>query len=383
MFKQVINFIFEKKSLMKKVIIFLFVFAGLLSLNSCFIGKEMVVWFPSINDYKHFPSHQLKASPEPFHFYKAPKTIVPEPIIKFGYDSTISFEQFLEKNNTIAFLIIRNDTILYEHYFAGYADSIWGSSFSMAKSFTSGLIGFAVQDGLININDPITKYVPGLKNPSIQKVTIKHLLQMTSGIKYIEHYKNPFASVALDYYGRNLKHAFHRLKTEVPPGTRFKYQSINTQLLGFALKNVLNNKTLTEYMQEKIWTPVGAEYPASWSIDSRKYNMEKTFCCINATARDFAKYGRLYLNKGNWNGKQLLDKNWIINSTKIDSSEGSEPYYQYQWWLPPETHDFVADGLLGQFIYVSPERNLIMVRLGKNEGKINFWRFLVELSKQY
>ncbi len=368
---------------MKKIILYLLFLAGLAGLNSCFIGKEMIVWFPSINDYKHFPSHPLKASPEPFHFFKTTKTVAPQPIVEFGYDSTVSFEQFLEKNNTIAFLIIRNDTILYEHYFADYADSIWGSSFSMAKSFTSGLIGFAVQDGLININDPITKYVHGLKDPSMQKVTVKHLLQMTSGIKYIEHYKNPFSSVALDYYGRNLKHSFRRLKTEVPPGTRFKYQSINTQLLGFALKSVLNGKTLTEYLQEKIWVPLGMEYSGSWSIDSKKYDMEKTFCCINATARDFAKYGRLYLHKGNWNGKQLLNSAWVINSTKIDSSEGSKPYYQYQWWLPPGTNDFVADGLLGQFIYVSPEKNLIMIRLGKNEGKINFWRFLVKLSKQY
>lgn len=368
---------------MKKLFFVPLLATMLFSMNSCFIGKEMVVWFPSINDYKHFPSHPLYASQQPFYFHRTPKAVVPRPIEKFGFDSTMSFEQFMEANNTIAFLIIRNDTILYENYFAGYADSIWGTSFSMAKSFTSGLIGFAVQDGLININDPITKYVPDLKNPSMKNVTIKHLLQMTSGIKYIEHYKNPFSSVALDYYGRNLKHAFHRLKTEVPPGTRFKYQSINTQLLGFALKNVLRGKTLTEYMQEKIWSPIGAEYPGSWNIDSKKNGMEKTFCCINATARDFAKYGRLYLNKGNWNGTQLLDSAWVINSTKIDSSEGSKPYYQYQWWIPPRTNYFLADGLLGQFIFVHPDKNLVIVRLGKNEGKINFWQFIVQLSDQY
>ncbi len=368
---------------MRKAVLFFLLIASIFSLNSCFVARELQVWFPSIDDYKHFPSHPLTAAPEPFHFHTTDKQIVPKPMPAFGFDSTMTFEQFQETHNTIAFLIIRNDTILYENYFAGYADSIWGSSFSMAKSFTSGLIGFAVQDGLININDPITKYVPELKDPSMQKVTIKNLLQMTSGIRYIERYKNPFASVALDYYGGNLRHAFHRLKTEVPPGTRFKYQSINTQLLGFALKSVLNGKTLTEYMQEKIWTPCGMEYPASWSIDSKKNGMEKTFCCINATARDFAKYGRLYLNKGNWNGKQLLDSSWVINSTKLDTTDGSKPYYQYQWWLPPETHDFVADGLLGQFIYVCPGKNLIFVRLGKNEGKINFWRFLVALTKQF
>jgi len=368
---------------MKKAVFITLILSMLFTMNACFVGKEMVVWFPGIKDYKHFPSHPLHASPHPFHFYHSHQTITPQPIPSFGYDSTISFEQFLKDNNTTAFLIIRNDTILYENYFYGYADSIWGTSFSMAKSFTSGLIGFAIQDGLININDPITKYVPELKHPSMQKVTIKNLLQMTSGIKYIERYKNPFSSVALDYYGRNLKHSFHRLKTEVPPGTRFKYQSINTQLLGFALKNVLKGKTLTDYLQEKIWTPVGAEYDGSWSTDRKKNGMEKTFCCINATARDYAKYGRLYLNQGNWNGQQLLNKDWVINSTKIDTSEGSKPYYQFQWWIPPETHDFVADGLLGQFIYVSPEKKLIMIRLGKNEGKINFWQFLVAISKQF
>jgi len=373
-----------KKNLsMKKISLIALFFILIFSVSSCFIIKEIQVWFPSINDYKYFPSHQLYASETPYYFFRTKKEIEPAPIPSFGFDKNISFTDLLKKTNTTAFLIIRNDTILYEHYFYGYADSIWGSSFSMAKSFTSGLIGFAVQDGLINIDVPITQYIPELKHPSMKQVTIKHLLQMTSGIRYKENYKNPFSSVALDYYGKNLKHAFRRLKTEVAPGTRFKYQSVNTQLLGFALKSVLHNKTLTQYLQEKVWTPIGSEYPGSWNIDGKKNEMEKTFCCLNATARDYAKYGRLYLNKGMWNGKRLLNEEWITNSTKIDSSQGSKPYYQYQWWIPPGTHDFSAMGFLGQFIYISPEKKLIIVRLGKDEGKISFWKFLVALSKQF
>src|SRR3989338_7518669 len=126
-------------------------------------------------------------------------------------------------------------------------------------------------------------------------------------------------------------------------------------------------------MNEKIWSQIGTEYPATWSIDQGKDGMEKAFSSINATARDFAKFGRLFLHKGNWNGKQLISKTWTEESTKVDAQDGSAWYYQYQWWLPSKNGDFMANGHLGQYIYVNPAKDLIVVRLGKNEGKVNWW----------
>ena len=157
----------------------------------------------------------------------------------------------------------------------------------------------------------------------------------------------------------------------------------NTQLLGLILERALKNKTITQYLEEKIWIPFEMEYDASWSLDRKKNGIEKTFCCLNARARDFAKIGKLYLNNGQWNGKQIVSESWVKQSTKIDQTNGSAWYYQYQWWIPTYNGDFMAQGILGQFIYVHPKNNIIIVRLGKNTGNANWWKLLSDLGANY
>jgi CubicO group peptidase (beta-lactamase class C family) len=172
-----------------------------------------------------------------------------------------------------------------------------------------------------------------------------------------------------------------KLKLKGVPGESFEYVSGNTQLLGLVLERALKGKTVTQYFQERIWTPLEMEYDASWSIDRKKGGTEKTFCCVNARARDFAKIGRLYLNKGNWNGKQIVSKEWVEASTKASLKDGSVDYYQYQWWLPSTTGDFMAEGILGQYVYVNPAKNMVIVRMGKNNGRVdwsNFFRLIVK-----
>jgi CubicO group peptidase (beta-lactamase class C family) len=205
---------------------------------------------------------------------------------------------------------------------------------------------------------------------------------MTSGLKFNESYYNPFGDAATFYYGTKLRKSISKMKLETEPGTEFEYQSGNTQLLGLILERALKTKTVTQYLQEKIWTPLQMETPASWSIDKKKEGLEKTFCCINATAIDFAKFGRLYLNKGNWNGQQLISKDWVQESTKLDTTDGSVSYYQYQWWSARPGEDFFAEGILGQFIYVYPKKNLIIVRLGSSYDNVNWRRIFVKLSEQ-
>jgi CubicO group peptidase (beta-lactamase class C family) len=296
----------------------------------------------------------------------------------------IPFDKYLEDNNTVAFLIIKNDTIQYEKYFKGYDNESVVPSFSMAKSVTSILIGCAIDEGLIkSVDEPITNYISELKNNGFEKVTIKHLLQMTSGIRFNESYVNPFGDAASFYYGLNLRKEIEKMKLKTEPGKKFEYASGNTQLLGLVLERSLKEKTITSYLQEKIWTPLEMEYDASWSIDRKKNGLEKTFCCLNARARDFAKIGRLYKNKGNWNGKQIVSQKWVEESTKLDTSEGSANFYQYQWWLPTPNEDFMAEGILGQFVYVNPKKDLIIVRLGKNEGKADWWTIFTSLAKAY
>jgi CubicO group peptidase (beta-lactamase class C family) len=347
-------------------------------LSSCQLGRFVFYNFADIKDYKKFESRPLSANNSAFNFQTTSAGKVPKTI------NNIPFEKYLEDHKTVAFLIIKNDTIQYEKYFKGYDEQSIVPSFSMAKSVTSILIGCAIDEGLIkSVDEPMTNYVPELAQEGFDKVTIKHLLQMTSGIKFNESYVNPFGDAASFYYGINLRKAIRRMKLKTEPGTKFEYVSGNTQLLGLVLERALKGKTITAYLQEKLWTPMGMEYDASWSIDRKNNGLEKTFCCLNARARDFAKIGRLYKNKGNWNGKQLVSEAWVEASTKLETTEGSASYYQYQWWLPTPNEDFMAEGILGQFVYVHPAKDLIIVRLGKTLGKADWWTIFTSLAKAY
>lgn len=350
--------------------------------SSCKVGRFFIYNFADINDHKKFPSRPLEASQTPFQFMDG-KHSYAEPMLTTKSGVKISLNKLNEEHKTVAFLIIRNDSLLFENYYDGYSRTKLVPSFSVAKSFTSALIGCAIDDGLIkSVNEPITNYIPELKKNGFDKVTIRHVLLMTSGLKFNESYYNPFGDAATFYYGRTLRKSIAKMKMEEEPGTDFEYQSGNTQLLGLILERALKTKTVTQYLQEKIWTPLQMETPASWSIDKKKDGLEKTFCCINATAVDFAKFGRLYLNKGNWNGQQLISKQWVEESTKLDTTDGSVNYYQYQWWMARPGVDFMAEGILGQFIYVYPKKNLIIVRLGSDYGNVSWKSVFVKLSEQ-
>ncbi len=359
------------------------IFIASITITSCQLGRFVFYNFADINDHKKFQSRPLSNNGEKFHFQvtangKYPKTIED----KNGKIQT--FDEYLKESKTVAFIIIKNDTIQYEKYFKGYDQERIVPSFSMAKSVTSILIGCAINDGFIkSVNEPIIDYIPELKKRGFEKVTIKHLLQMTSGIKFTESYVNPFGDAASFYYGRNLRKQIAKMKLQAEPGTAFNYVSGNTQLLGLVLERSLKGKTVTQYLQEKIWTPLGMEYDASWSIDKKKNGLEKTFCCLNARARDFAKIGRLYKNKGNWNGKQIVSQKWVEESTKPEIKDGSVKQYQYQWWFPSQNGDYMAVGILGQFIYVNPAKDLIIVRLGKFGGKSRWGPVFTSMAELY
>ncbi|WP_066835292.1 serine hydrolase domain-containing protein [Rufibacter ruber] len=352
------------------------------TLSSCQLGRFVFYNFANITDYKIFPSRPLTASAQPFRFQTATTPRAPKKLGPTGKE--VPLDQYLADRETVAFLIIQNDTIQYEQYFNGYEQSSTVASFSMAKSVTSMLIGTAVEDGLIkSVDEPITHYLPELKKNGLENVTIRHVLQMTSGIEFNESYVNPFGDAASFYYGRNLRQYVNNMQPKAAPGQGFDYISGNTQILGAILDKVVAPKTVTQYLQERIWQHLGMEYDASWSLDKKKDGLEKTFCCLNARARDFAKLGRLYLKQGNWNGRQVVPAQWVKESTQVDTSQGSSAGYQYQWWLPSRSGDFMMQGILGQFVYVNPMKNLLIVRLGKDYGNTNWPRVFTELAAVY
>ena len=346
----------------------------LLLITACLPTRFVVYNFADIKDYKRFPSRPLLAAKVPYRYEQA--ELEREPVLTID-NKPQPMAKFLEANNTVAFLIIRQDTMVYERYFAGRDSASVVPSFSVAKSFTSALIGCAIEDGLIgSVQDPVIKYVPELKGREMDDLTLRQVLMMRSGIRFNESYYNPFGDAAKYYYGRHLRHYVTRMQAERPPGSAFKYASGNTQLLGLVLERALKGKTITQYLQEKLWTPLAMESPASWSIDKKHDGMEKTYCCLNATARDFAKFGSLYLHQGNWQGRQVVPSQWVQEST-VSDKKGDDAWYKYQWWLfeGSAQGEFMAEGILGQYIYVNPAHQTVIVRLGKNEGHTD-WRKL-------
>lgn len=334
-------------------------------LSSCHVGRYFYYNYADVNDYKKFPVVSINKGNETFSFYHSEHAVAPTYINHYNNYGNGTFDSFLEQSKTLAFLVIRNDSIIYEYYGGSYDSTSIFTSFSANKSFVSALVGIAIDEGYIaSENDPIIKYVPEL-DQSLSKITVRHLLNMRSGLDFTESYISPWGDVAKYYYGINLPKYIKDLKAKMEPDQKFDYISVNTHLLSVAVERA-TGKQLNKYFEEKLWIPLGMEYDASLNVDSRKHNTVKAFCCLNARARDYAKFGRLYLNNGNWNGEQIISKEWIRKSLNSKDNQGATKRftYSYQWRVLP-TGSFFAAGLLGQYVYCSPDQNTIIVRLGK------------------
>lgn len=327
---------------------------------------------------------EIKKGENPFRFYEANQKIninIPDKfLIK---NSNYDFDQFLEAKKTVAFIIVRNDSLVYENYFSGYDDTSIIPSFSVSKTFVSALVGIAIDEGYIySTEQSITFFLKELQSPEFDKITIEDLLNMRSGIDFNESYYSPFADMAKYYYGTDIEKYIRKLTIKAEPNKTYDYISVNTLLLSLIVERATNIR-LSKYCQQKLWKPMGMEFDASWSIDSEKKKTIKSFCCLNARARDFAKFGRLYLNQGNWNGKQLVPDKWVKKSTSIinDSHDSQNYPYTYQWRVL-ENGAYFAKGILGQYILVYPEKNLIFVRMGKKYADVDWADFCLEVAKK-
>jgi len=378
---------FSKNRMRLALLVFALLISG--SYLESYTARVILYNKVSIQDFKIFPQREIKNQEPPFIF---PKKLSPELFGQIEYRSLSrvrrqSLDDLNASNQTSAFIVIQNDAILYENYFNGYRRDSLTTIFSVTKSFCSALIGIAIDEGLIkSVDDPVIKYVPELKGRGLDELTIRHLLNMSSGIKYQEGWF-PWVDEPKSYYEPDLR----RLTLSVvwdgePVGKYFHYNNYHPPLEGIILERV-TGKTVSAYLEEKIWKPLGMEYPASFSLDSETDGFEKLEGGLNARAIDLAKFGRLYLNRGNWNGKQIISEKWVLESTSPDPNDrriwksypefqAKNGYYKYHWWgrtKPEGSYDFLAIGNLGEYIYVCPKKNLIIVRLGKNYGLVDDW----------
>lgn len=265
-----------------------------------------------------------------------------------------------EKYQTIAFLIIKNDSLWFEKYAESYDTSSYTNSFSMAKTIVTALLGKAITDGYIeSLEQPVADFFPHYD----ERLQVGDLASMASGLNWDESYYSPFSMTARAYFGNDIREQILNLKVVEEPGEKFEYLSGNTQLLGMVIEKAVGS-SVSEYLSTQFWKPMGMESDGLWQLDSKESGMEKTFCCIASNARDFARFGRLYMDYGSWNGQQLLDSSFVARS--IQPRFEDAPEYGYGLWLTQFANReiFYLRGILGQYVVVIPEDNLIVVRLG-------------------
>jgi CubicO group peptidase (beta-lactamase class C family) len=332
-----------------------------------------------VHNFQHmdelFDSSPIEGGGEVFEFERGSYTL-PESFVLEG--KTYDTEAYLAETMTTGLLILHNDKILLERYALGHSAEETHIAWSVSKSFLSALFGIAVGEGHIrDIMQPVTDYVPELVGSGYDGVAIKDVLQMSSGVGFNEDYGDPKSdinrmgrSLAL---GSSLLEFAATLKRARPPGTLQHYVSIDTQVLGTVLVRA-TGQSLSSYTSEKLWKPIGMESKAYWMVDGS--GMEMAFGGLNAGLRDFARFGRLYLHKGNWNGKQIVPESWVVASTTPDAPHlmpgkrvGNDRGmgYGYQWWLPENwIGDFIALGVYNQMIYVDPNSGLVIARHAAN-----------------
>jgi CubicO group peptidase (beta-lactamase class C family) len=314
-----------------------------------------------IDDHSDFDNHIIYAgTPQPWELHEKYNQI----------QLTDTLRKELEDFQTIGFAIVLDGKLLYEEYWDDYSGESLTNSFSMAKSITTLLLGKAIQQGYIkSLDQPITDFISEFLSDSLaRKASVGDLSAMRSGFDWEEEYYTPIHMTTEAYFGDDIEKQLLKRKFVEEPGGHFNYLSANTQLLAFVLKRA-TGKSLAQYLSDEFWKPMGMEHDALWSISG---GIEKSFCCVHSNVLDFAKLGQLLLQKGNWKGVQLLDSAFVdrMITPVYEAFHPDEPKkYGYSIWTDEvhTPHFYGMMGHLGQRILVVPDKNLVIVRLGKSK----------------
>jgi CubicO group peptidase (beta-lactamase class C family) len=339
------------------------------SLDRSSIARAMWWTEADVDDQYRFPTRPIPAGDEPSPLPSGTE-------IDLAAPSGAAFEGFLRRTETLAFVVVHEDELVYERYLGGSDRRTLQTSFSVAKSVVSALVGIAIDEGLIGgVSDPVTDYVPELaeRDPRFDRITLRDLLTMSSGIRYEEQsLPLPWGDDIDTYYGTDLRSlALNETEIERSPGQEWLYNNYNPLLLGLVLERA-TGMSISEYMATKLWQPLGAERDATWSLDSEGSGFEKMESGVNATPVDYARFGLLFLHGGEWNGMRIVSQDWVRAATDADAIGDPAGHYQYFWWVDTERPGrFYALGNFGQYIYVAPDANTVIVRNGRDWGVKN------------
>jgi CubicO group peptidase (beta-lactamase class C family) len=347
--------------------------------------SRAVVWLEAdTGDLHRFPSRIIPAGDEPFPLPPGPPLDLTG-VWPGGGDPT----EVLDASGTAAFLVVQDGRLIYERYGEGTDAAELRTSFSVAKSIVSTLVGLAIEDGAIgSLDDPVTAYVPELaeRDPRAEAITLRHLLTMSSGLRYVER-SLPWSDDARTYYSTDLRGTALSARVDHEPGTRFLYNNYNLLLEGLVLERATGER-VADYASRRLWGPLGAEADASWSLDSDRHGFEKMESGFNAVARDYARFGLLFTRGGEIDGRQVVPRAWVEEATSAAASGSVSPSYALHWWTGtfegsvfPEGHALAA-GNHGQFVYIAPDRDLVLVRLGDGYGDVAWPQLLTELAQR-
>jgi len=399
-----------KLALLSPLILILLLLAFLsIKYSPTYVYRTITMNEADVYDYKNFENRVIKGSENSFNFEEKLEEAYVESLFdeRVSNSSFNSFDEWAEQSQTSALIFIRRDTIVYEKYFNGFSRDSYFHSQSVAKSFISFLIGAAIDGGLIkSVDESITQYVPELikRDPRFEKITIRNLLEMRSGIKYntdflpLINIHAPWNDEVIGYYHPNIrKILLEELEVESEPGEAFEYNNYNTSYLGLIIERA-TGKTVSKYLEEKLWSKI-MEYDALFSIDSKESGFEYMPSRLIARAIDYARFGRLFLKKGNFNGNQIISENWVVKSTTEDKTISRDhypdwlgsgckhTYYSYQWWGNTNcdsTFQFFANGNLGQNIYIIPEKETVIVHFGNSlqyyNSDFDLWNIALQLK---
>lgn len=361
------------------VIVLAVMIGGLFGWASLSTGTSMVarvlIWQESdIGDQYRFPCRTIDTKP--------PSSALPSGVSVdlrargFLGQPDQPLEAALRTTSTRALLVIHDDQIVYEDYFDGAGPHTTETSFSVAKSFVSTLVGIAIEQGHIHsVDDAVTDYVPELaqRDPWFAQITIRDLLTMRSGLRYEESgLPWPFEDDTYTYLGTDLRQvALERSHIEEPAGQRWLYNNYNPLLIGLVLERA-TGMSVSDYMSRVLWQPLGAVDDATWSLDSKASGFEKMESGLNVTARDYARFGLLFQHGGQWNRQQIVPPAWVQTATapQVDTPWGN-PYGEF-WWIDGQRpENFFAFGDYGQYIYVAPRDHTVIVRIGSDWGTDN------------
>lgn len=392
----------------------------LLAMQSCIAWRFLGHGAEGIDDFETFPTDTVyPAAGEPFRFVKAESSVLDTLHLPVRDHYAMTLREMIDTlaaKSSAGMIVVRRDTILFEHYRGEVGPDRHSTIFSISKSITSLLVGMAIDKGYIgSVDDPVTTYLPELQDraSAFKQLTIAHLLDMRSGLAFSENYSpNPFSAMARLHYGRNIMGQIRRQQFKEEPGKRFEYSSMATAILGAVLERATGSR-YADLLTEWIWQPLGMERYALVNLDDKEHRMAKAYGGISTNPRDLARWGRLYLRGGDWEGRQLISKEWIDRSLSADRAakngyytnswrsvsvrivDGENKHFstdeladqmlkahhhynfpidrmvaQQQadksWTLHLATERYFALGVFGQVVFVDPEKQIVAVYLGND-----------------